>query len=115
LTEGLGDHEVPFYAVRSGAYALGIPQLGPHALDVSFLSSSTGPVHANIDSGTTAAFFQYVPDMYMGATSTPGCVSPSEPEGHYCAQIAAEAIEQRVRFFTSALSGVPTIEAPKAE
>jgi hypothetical protein len=110
--EGLGDDEVPFYSVRSGAYALGIPHLEPFAEDVPFLTSITGPVSANIDSSTTAAFFQYVPDGFKGATPTPGCVSPSEPEGHYCAQSAAEAVEQRAQFFTSALSGVPTITAP---
>jgi len=112
MTEGLGDTEVPFYAVRSGAYTLGIPQLEPHAEDVPFLASLAGAVQANVDAATTAAFFQYVPKGYANATPSPGCVALDEPEGHFCAQIAAEAIEQRVNFFTSALSGVPRVTAP---
>jgi hypothetical protein len=114
-TEGLGDTEVPFYSSRSGAYALGIPQLEPHARDVPFLKSIAGPVQTNMGEKTTAAFFQYVPDGNTDATPTPGCVSAAEPEGHYCAQIAAEAWEQRVNFFTSALAGVPRITAPGAK
>jgi hypothetical protein len=114
-TEGLGDTEVPFYAVRAGAFALGVPQLEPHARDVPFLESIAGPVRANIDQATTAAFFQYVPDKYTEATPTPGCVSAGETEGHYCAQIAAEAVEQRLHFFTSALEGTPEILAPPGE
>ena len=46
---------------------------------------------------------QYVPKGYTGAAPpTPGCVTLNETEGHYCAQIAAEAVAQRVAFFTSA-------------
>jgi hypothetical protein len=62
-----------------------------------------------VDALTSAAFFQYVPKGYPGATPTPGCVSKNETEGHYCAQIAPEAIRQRVDFFVSALAGVPSI------
>ncbi|HEX4338860.1 MAG TPA: hypothetical protein VH062_23300 [Polyangiaceae bacterium] len=46
---------------------------------------------------------------------SPGCIAADETEGHYCSQIAAEAIEQRPRFFESALSGVPVITAPSGE
>jgi len=112
-TEGLGDTEVPYYSVRSGAVALGVPQLEPHAADVPFLPTIRGPVQGNVANGRTAAFFQYVPKGYTGgATPTPGCVSLNETEGHYCAQIAAEAVAQRVAFFTSALAGAAKITAP---
>jgi hypothetical protein len=112
-TEGLGDTMVPFYAERAGAYALGIPQIPPAAEAVPFLTPIDAPVNANIDGKTTAAFFQYVPSGYMAATPTPGCVAPKQTEGHYCAQDAAEAIDQRIEYFTSALAGTPTITGPR--
>lgn len=81
-TEGLGDTMVPFYAERAGAYALGIPQIQPSAVVVPFLTPIDAPVSANIDSKTTAAFFQYVPSGYTGAMPSPGCVANKETEGH---------------------------------
>ena len=109
FTEGLGDTMTPLYASRSEAVALGLPQLLPHAEGVPLLPSIASPVHANVDAATSAAFFQYVPKGYPDVAATPGCVTINETEGHYCAQIAAEAIRQRVDFFVSALAGVPTI------
>jgi hypothetical protein len=110
MIEGLGDSEVPYYAVRSGAAALGLSQLATPAEPVPFLDPIQGPVHANQGSTTTAAFFQYVPKGLPGFTSTPGCVAIGEIEGHFCAQSAPEAITQRMDFLVSALSGVPTIK-----
>jgi hypothetical protein len=86
---------------------------------VSFLDTITGPVTANIDADTTAAFYQYVPVGVDGIDPTPGCtiLSPtSQVEGHYCAQGAAESEHQRVVFFQTALTDpVPTIIDPLAE
>jgi hypothetical protein len=112
-TEGLGDTMVPFYAERAGAYAIGLPQIQPAAEAVPFLTPIDAPVTANIDSKTTGGFFQYVPSGYMGATPSPGCVANKETEGHYCAQDAAEAIDQRIKYFVSALAGVPSITGPR--
>jgi hypothetical protein len=53
-----------------------------------------------------------VPEGYALSPSTPGCITAKETEGHYCAQIASEAIAQRSTFFTSALGGTPTIVDP---
>jgi hypothetical protein len=112
MTEGLGDSFVPFYATRSGASQLGLVQLEPHATTVPFLPTAKGPLQGNVDSTTTSAFFQFVPAGYSGASPTPGCVTVGQTEGHYCAQTAAEAIFQRVTFFTSHVSGVPVIIDP---
>lgn len=112
MTEGLGDTYVPSYATRSGAAQLGLVQLEPHATTVPFLSTAAGPLQGNVDSTTTSAFFQFVPAEFAGATPTPGCVALNQTEGHYCAQTAAEAISQRVTFFTTHVGGVPRIVAP---
>ena len=88
------------------------PQLAPAAVVVPFLPAATAPLTANIDASTTAAFFQYVPSGFTAATPTPGCVTVGQTEGHYCPQVASEAIRQRVEFFTSAQAGVPTIIDP---
>jgi hypothetical protein len=60
-----------------------------------------------VDAQTTAALTQFAP---AGGTipPTPGCAS--EPEGHVCAQRSFEARGQRLRFFQSALVGVPVID-----
>jgi hypothetical protein len=113
MTEGLGDTMTAYYAMRAEVAGLGIPQLAPQAEHVPFLSSIDAPVRANVDVATSAAFFQYVPKGFPGGIApTPGCVSANETEGHYCAQIASEAIRQRADFFVSALGGVPSITAP---
>jgi hypothetical protein len=48
----------------------------------------------------------------VGIAATPGCVTVGQTEGHYCAQVAAEAVQQRVTFFKSALLGAPRIVDP---
>ena len=111
LTEGLGDSFVPYYATRSAAAQLGLPQLSPSAVRVPFLASASAPLTANIDAATSGAFFQYVPKDFAGATPTAGCVAGAETEGHYCSQTAEEALRQRVQFFLSSLhSGAPSID-----
>jgi hypothetical protein len=112
MTEGLGDTLVPFYATRSGANQLGLVQLEPHAETAPFLPTAAGPLQGNVDAVTTSAFFQFVPFGYAGVPSTPGCVASGQTEGHYCAQTAAEAILQRITFFTSHVGGVPQIIDP---
>ena len=120
LVEGLDDSLVPNHATESLAWALGpIPHLQPVQRVVPFLESVAGPVRANIDMDTTAAFFQYVPVGIEGIDPTPGCTVLSDRsarEGHYCAQGAAESERQRAEFFLSALGeGPPTIINPFAE
>lgn len=114
VTEGLLDGFVPTYSTRGAAWAFGIPQLAPAASVVPFLEQVDGPVQGNIDSATSAAFFQYVPKDVHGIPPTPGCAKLGETQGHYCAQSAEEAVAQRVQFLTSALTGVPKIVAPPA-
>jgi hypothetical protein len=97
LVEGLGDHLVPFYSLRSGASQLLLPQIEPRAEVVPFLDAAGAS--SNEGSGVaTKRYFQYVPAGYA-VTPTPGCVAQHQLEGHFCAQLAPEAIEQRVRFF----------------
>jgi len=100
------------------AFALGpIPHLEPVQRPVPFLEPEAGPISGNVDAETTAAFFQFVPDGVIGIPPTPGCLVLSTRarfEGHYCAQDAAEAREQRLGFFESALVGVPEIRNPFA-
>jgi hypothetical protein len=112
MTEGLGDTLVPSYATRAAASQLGIPQLLPHAEDVPFLASAAAPLLGNVTQASSAALFQFVPNGYLGATVTPGCMASGEVEGHYCAQTAVEALRQRIRFFQTALTGVPEIIDP---
>ena len=107
LIEGLGDTLVPYYATRSAAAQLGLPQLEPVAERVPFLPLTSSPVRANIDAATSGSFFQYVPQGYVAAPASPGCAALGQTEGHYCAQIADEALRQRVRFFQSALEAAP--------
>ena len=115
LVEGLEDSLVPNHATESLAWALGpIPQLGTPARAVPFLESAPGPLVANIDANTTAALVQYVPQGVDRVAATAGCASPplserSAREGHYCAQSAAESLEQRAVFFESALTDAPVI------
>jgi len=118
VTEGLTDSLVPNHATESLAFALGpIPHLEPVQRPVPFLEPEAGPISGNVDAETTAAFFQFVPDGVIGIPPTPGCLVLSTRarfEGHYCAQDAAEAREQRLGFFESALVGVPEIRNPFA-
>jgi hypothetical protein len=119
LVEGLDDSLVPNHASESLAWQLGpIPLLEPVQRDVPFLAKVSGPVVANVDAETTAAFYQYVPLDVPGIDPTPGCIPPAVSEttaheGHYCAQSAAESRHQRVVFFQSALvDPAPTIIDP---
>lgn len=119
LVEGLDDSLVPNHATESLAWAIGpVPHLLPVQRPVPFLETVTGPVQANIDAETTAAFFQYVPVGVEGIDPTPGCAAlpdRSAREGHYCAQGAAESERQRAEFFLSALQdGAPVIINPFA-
>lgn len=115
VIEGLHDFAIPNSATRSLAWTAGpIPQLEPVAEDVPFLETVHGPVTANIDDETTAAFFQYVPAGIPGLEPSVGC--ELEPEGHYCAQSASSSRAQVLRFLTTALSQpAPTIFAPVPE
>jgi len=116
VTEGLEDSLVPNHATDSAAWQLGpIPHLEPVQRAVPFLQAVAGPVSANIDTETTAAFYQYVPDLVPGIPITPGCKSPpltltSSREGHFCAQSAVESRAQRLIFFDTALD--PARAAP---
>ena len=115
VVEGIGDTQVPDNATRSMAWALGpIPHLAPIWEASPILEQVTGPVTANIDSETTAAFYQFVPYGVPGIPHTPGC--PFEPEGHFCPQDAPEAMLQRLLFLKSAVEDpVPTIVDPLSE
>jgi hypothetical protein len=120
VIEGLEDSLVPNHATDSLAWLMGpIPHLEPVQRPVPFLDTIAGPVRANIDAQTTAAFFQYVPTGVEGFPPTPGCaaLNPSSGgEGHFCAQSAAESLRQRAAFFRSAVEDdVPTIINPFAE
>jgi len=112
LAEGVGDTRMPNSLTRSLAWTFGpIPHLEPIWESTPILQPITGPVTANIDSETTAAFYQFVPAGIPGIPPTPGCAG--EPEGHYCAQDASEARRQRALFLRSAIeSPVPTITDP---
>ena len=112
LAEGVGDPGMPNSLTRSLAWTFGpIPHLEPIWESSSILGPITGPVTANIDSETTAAFYQFVPTGIPGIPATPGCAF--EPNGHFCAQGAAEARLQRALFLRSAVDEpVPTIVDP---
>jgi len=114
ITEGVGDTVIPNNATRSLAWTMGsIPHLEPVQQATPILQTITGPVTANIDSQTTAAFYQFVPAGIPGIPPTPGC--EFSQEGHSCGQGAAEAHEQRIRFLRSAVDdAVPTIIDPLA-
>jgi hypothetical protein len=111
VQEGLGDTLVPNNASRSLAYTLGlgaVPHLAPIEEPVPFLTPTSGPLIGNIDPSTTSAFSQAVPQAYPGLAPTPGC--EFEFEGHFCVQIAPSYIDQRVRFFQTAIDDpAPTI------
>src|SRR6185436_16287178 len=117
VVEGLNDSLVPNHATESLVWQIGpIPHLLPVQRAVPFLETVTGPVVANIDAETTAAFYQYVPVGVDGIDPTPGCAALNQPEGHYCAQSAPESEHQRVVFFQTALTDpAPTIIDPLAE
>jgi len=107
VVEGLNDSFVPSNATRSLAWLLGpIPHLAPVLEPALYLDATTGPVVANVDAETTAAFVQYAPLGVPGVPPSPGC--EFWLEGHYCGQEASGP--EQVQFFLSALgAGPPTI------
>jgi hypothetical protein len=114
VLEGINDTLVPNHATESMAWVMGpIPHVAPVQRPVPFLNVVTAPITANINAETTAGFFQYVPIGVPDLPATPGCAG--QPEGHYCAQTAPESLHQRSVFFTTALTGVPTIIDPFME
>jgi hypothetical protein len=109
VLEGIGDSFIPSNATRSLAFALGpIPHLAPVVVPVSYLPVADGPIQANVDSETSAAFVQFAPAGIPGVPASPGC--EAQTEGHYCAQGAPEALALRAGFYRSAVDGVPVIE-----
>ncbi|MGI9433079.1 MAG: hypothetical protein ACR2PQ_12735 [Myxococcota bacterium] len=108
LVEGIDDSFTANNSTRSLAWQLGgIPQLSPAPEPVPDLPQQFGPIQGNVDPNTTAAMVQYVPDG-LAIPFTPGC--QFEFEGHFCAQTNPTARDQRVSFYESALTGVPSIE-----
>ncbi|MDJ0866895.1 MAG: hypothetical protein QNK03_12355 [Myxococcota bacterium] len=106
VVEGIDDSFTKNNSSRSLAWQLGqIPQLAPAIVPVPDLPQQPGPIQANLDADTTVAFVQFAP-LGAGVPPTPGCGF----EGHYCAQVAVDAIAQRRRFYRSALDGAPVIE-----
>ena len=112
VIEGIGDTITPNNATRSLAWTVGpIPHLAPIWEASPILEQVNGPITANIDSETTAAFYQFVPAGAPGIPQTPGC--EFEPEGHFCPQDAPVAQLQRLLFFKSAVEDpAPTITDP---
>ncbi|MBW2445170.1 MAG: hypothetical protein JRG83_04510 [Deltaproteobacteria bacterium] len=113
IIEGIDDSFSPNNSTRSEAWSTGpIPQLPPIAEPATVLEQVNSPINvANIDAETTAGLVQYVPWL-NALPASPGCLG-SRVEGHYCAQGAPEAIDQRVAFYRTAVDdGVPTIFDP---
>ncbi len=103
------DQLVPNNATRSLVYALGAtPLIEPVAEPVPYLTRAEAPLTGNVDAQTTSAYAQYVPNGVPGLPPTPGCEFWTN--GHYCPQTAPAALDQRFRFFETALyDEAPTI------
>ncbi len=115
VLEGLNDTLVPVVSTRGGAFAFGpLLHLSP-SVELPFLAPDKGPIQANIDADTTAAFYQYVPVGVREASPTPGCEIIEEREGHFCPARSAEGRRQRSVFLRSALNGAPTVIDPLQE
>ncbi len=114
IVEGLYDPQVPNHGTESSAWQVGpIPHLEPVQREVPFLVAQKGPLSGNIDTATTAAFYQFVPDEAPGVPPSPGCERNNS--GHSCAYLAPAARQQRANFLKSALLGsatAPTITDP---
>lgn len=110
VQEGIADLLVPNNATRSLVYALGAtPLIGPVAQPVPYLMRAEAPIRGNVDAQTTSAYAQYVPSGIPGLDTTPGC--EFWINGHFCPQTAPVALDQRYRFFESALyDEAPTID-----
>jgi hypothetical protein len=102
-TEGIGDSLVANNATRAAAIEVGVPHVRPVAQPVPLMDQVDAPVAGNLPGGLTGGFFQYDP------ATTPSCLGYGETEGHYCAQIADEALSQRLHFFETALDGTAEI------
>lgn len=103
VQEGIGDTLVPNNATRSLVYALGAtPLLDPVAQPVSYLERAGAPLVANVDAETTSGYSQFVPAGVPELQATAGC--ETQFEGHFCAQIAPGALDQRIEFFQTALT-----------
>ena len=109
VQEGIGDTFIPNNATRSLVYALGsTPLVGRVAQPVPYLEQAEAPLVANVDSQTTSAYSQYVPNGIPGLSPTSGCLGWYE--GHFCAQTAGAALDQRITFFRTALEdAAPTV------
>lgn len=116
VLEGLDDSLVPNHATNSMAWSFGpLPHVRPVQRDTVILTTDGAPLTANIDSQTTAGFYQYVPARTTDAEATPSCAAVDQTEGHFCPQVALESNLQRTIFFQTALSDpAPTIIDPLA-
>ncbi len=110
VQEGLRDTLIPNNATRSLVYALGAtPLIQPVAEPVLYLMQAEAPLTANVDAQTTSGYAQYVPNGLPDLPVTPGCEVWTE--GHFCPQTARVALDQRFRFFETALQDeAPTID-----
>ena len=106
FTQGIGDSLVPNNASYAMAHEVGVPHVRPVAHAVPTLVQVDPPLRENIAPGITAGFFQFDP------ATTPGCANGLQPEGHFCAQSAKVAKDQRLHFFLTALAGSPEIVNP---
>lgn len=110
LISGRGDRFVPNRASRSLAWVLGpLPWLNGPPIRGIGLPPASAPLRGNLEDGATGAYVELVPAA-SGETPTPGCVGDPASlldellrEGHFCAQLAPESIEQRVTFLRSAV------------
>lgn len=122
LIAGRGDRFVPNRTSRSLAWVLGpLPWLnGPPTRGIG-LRPASAPLRGNLADGATGAYVELVPAA-SGETPTPGCAGDPAAllgellsEGHFCAQLAPESIEQRVAFLRSAVrEGRPVVIDPLA-
>lgn len=107
--EGIGDSFTKNNMTRSLAWTLGLSQLTPAAVPVSYLTQQAGPIQANIGPQTTGAFVQFVPAGVPGLTPSPGC--EFQFEGHYCPQSAPAARAMRRVFYQTAVTqSAPVVE-----
>jgi hypothetical protein len=109
LIAGLEDSRIPNRFTDALAWLLGpVPMLEPSPRAVDFLPSAPAPITANMGPNTSASYDQVVPAGIAGTDVEMGCSPYSmsaevATEGHFCAQVSPASIEQRIRFFLSAL------------
>ena len=114
ITEGLTDPLVSNHSTRALAHTLtGVLHVLPQAESTPVLATASAPLAANVNATTTAGFYQFVPTGVPGIPATPGCAFQSN--GHFCAQSAAESVDQRIEFFRTAVEqNAPVIIDPLA-